>query len=183
MPLDEGMPCVLVIDDDEVFRQRLCRALAHRGWNAHAAADGREALELAPTVRPDLALVDLRMPGMGGLDVVEQLRGVDRAMKIVMLTGYGTIPTTIAAIKRGADYYLSKPADVGQILAAYEKLQDPEEEAVEVEESAPSLARVEWEYMQRVIDDCGENISQAARVLGIHRRSLQRKLAKSPPAQ
>lgn len=183
MSSDSKMPRVVVIDDDEVFRHRLCRAFADRGWDARAAADGNEALMLLPQAVTELVLVDLRMPGMGGLDVVERLRTLDASMKIVVLTGYGTIPTTISAIKRGADYYLSKPADADQILAAYEKLKTPDGPTPQVTESIPSLARVEWEYMQRVIADCGGNISQAARVLGLHRRSLQRKLSKYPPAE
>ena len=99
-----------------------------------------------------------------------------------MLTGYGSIPTAISATKRGADYFLSKPIDVDQILAAYEKLESATIES-EGPESVPSLARVEWEHMQRVLADCGDNISQAARLLGIHRRSLQRKLGKHPPSR
>lgn len=182
LPVEE-VSRVLVMDDDEVFRQRLCRALVSRGWEAHAADGGESALAFLRETPVDLVLVDLRMPGMHGLDVVERLRAVDASMKIVVLTGYGSIPTTIAAIKRGADDYLSKPVDADQILAAYEKLTAPEEETGPVPDSAPSLARVEWEHMQRVIEDCGGNISQAARILGIHRRSLQRKLSKYPPAR
>jgi two-component system response regulator RegA len=123
------------------------------------------------------------MPGKGGLEVVEELRGVDSSMTIIVLTGYGSIPTAISAVKRGADHYLSKPADVDQILAAYENLRSAPNMELEVPETVPTLARVEWEHMQRVITDCGGNISQAARLLGIHRRSLQRKLAKFPPAR
>jgi two-component system, response regulator RegA len=94
-----------------------------------------------------------------------------------------SIPTAITAMKRGADHYMSKPADAGQVLAAYESLRAAAEVAPEVPVTVPSLARVEWEHMQRVISDCGGNISQAARLLGIHRRSLQRKLEKYPPSR
>ena len=94
---------------------------------------------------------------------------------------YGGLPTAISAMKRGADYYLSKPADADQILAVYENLRLAPSDNPETPETVPTLARVEWEHMQRVIDDCGGNISQAARLLGIHRRSLQRKLGKYPP--
>jgi two-component system response regulator RegA len=100
---------------------------------------------------------------------------------IIVLTGYGSIPTTVAAMKRGADHYLSKPADADEILSAYEKLQPSDDGEADVPTTTPTLARVEWEHMQRVIADCGGNISQAARALGIHRRSLQRKLSKYPP--
>ncbi len=181
MPRSEDMSRALIVDDDEVFRNRLCRAFVQRNWEATPAANGEEAVDLAREVRPDLALVDLRMPGMDGLDVVERLRVADSSMTIIVLTGYGSIPTAISAIKRGADYYLTKPADADQILAAYERLQTPSDEMRNAPNLAPSLARVEWEHMQRVIADCGGNISQAARALGIHRRSLQRKLAKNPP--
>ncbi len=181
MPQPESAPLVYVVDDDEVFRTRLCRALRQREWEAHPAANGEEALALVRHRVPDLVLLDLRMPGIGGLELVEKLRALDAEMKIIMLTGYGSIPTTITALKRGADDYLSKPADADQILAAYERLLAPEVEASDPPTEAPSLARVEWEHMQRVIHDCGGNISQAARILGIHRRSLQRKLSKYPP--
>jgi len=175
----------LIVDDDEVFRDRLRRALVQRRWDVDAVTNGDEAIRVARERGPDLALVDLRMPGKPGLDVVEELRAVDSSMTIVVLTGYGSIPTAISAVKRGADHYLSKPADADQILAVYESLQssaDGESETAGTPASVPSLGRVEWEHVQRVMTDCGGNISQAARLLGIHRRSLQRKLAKYPPS-
>lgn len=183
MPMSnaEEVSRVLVVDDDEVFRNRLCRAFVQRAWKATTAANGNEALVLAREESPDLVLVDLRMPGMDGLDLVEKLHAIDSSMTIIVLTGYGSIPTTISAMKKGADYYLSKPADADQILAAFEKLRCPSDEESSVPAAAPSLARVEWEHMQRVISDCRGNITQAARALGIHRRSLQRKLSKNPP--
>jgi two-component system, response regulator RegA len=174
---------VLIIDDDDVFRTRLCRALAQRNWEAWAAAGGEQALALASGRQPDLAVVDLRMPGMDGLELIEKLRFIGSSMTIIVLTGYGSIPTTISAMKRGADYYLSKPADADQILAAYNRLQSPGDSVPNTPVEAPSLARVEWEHMQRVIADSDGNISEAARKLGIHRRSLQRKLSKYPPAR
>jgi two-component system response regulator RegA len=179
MPHAEEVPLALIVDDDQVFRERLARAFVQRKWEAEAVAGGEAALQFARDRSPDLVLVDLRMPGKGGLDVVPELRAIDSSMTIVVLTGYGSIPTAISAMKRGADHYLSKPADADQILAVYEKLQSAE--APEIPETVPSLARVEWEHMQRVLSDCGDNISQAARLLGIHRRSLQRKLWKHPP--
>jgi len=179
----ENLPRVLVIDDDEVFRTRLCRALAQRGWEAQAAAGGEEAVALASDRCSDLALVDLRMPGMDGLELIEKLRATGPSMTIIVLTGYGSIPTTISAMKRGADYYLSKPIDADQILAAYERLQTPGDPVPNSPVEAPSLARVEWEHMQRIMVDSGGNISEAARKLGIHRRSLQRKLSKYPPVR
>ena len=179
----EDLPLALVVDDDEIFRSRLCRAFSERKWEAEAAPDGDRALKFVRDRSPDLVLVDLRMPGKSGIDVVQELRAIDSSMTIIVLTGYGSIPTAISALKKGADHYLSKPADADQILAIYETLRSAVNDAPEVPETVPTLARVEWEHMQRVIADCDGNISQAARLLGIHRRSLQRKLSKYPPVR
>jgi two-component system response regulator RegA len=177
----DDLPLALVVDDDAVFRNRLCLALSQRNWEAEPAPDGEEALKFARDRSPDLVILDLRMPGRSGLDVVPELRAIDSSMTIIVLTGYGSIPTAISAMKKGADHYLSKPADADQILAVYETLRSAPGDLPEVPETVPTLARVEWEHMQRVIADCDGNISQAARLLGIHRRSLQRKLVKYPP--
>jgi len=183
MPPFEDLPLALIVDDDEVFRNRLCRALAQRNWEAEAVPGGEEALKFARERSPDLVLVDLRMPGKGGLDVVQELRSMDSSMTIIVLTGYGSIPTAISAMRKGADHYLSKPADADQILAVYDARGSAPIDPPDAPESVPTLARVEWEHMQRVLADCNGNISLAARLLGIHRRSLQRKLAKYPPAR
>jgi two-component system response regulator RegA len=169
----------LVVDDDDIFRNRLCRAFTARGWEAIGAADGAGALELSSQSSPDLAVVDLRLPGMSGLEIVQELRRLDETICIIMLTGYGSIATALTATKLGADHYLSKPADADQILSAYKRI--GEEPGNPPQHSVPSLARVEWEHIQRVLTDCGGNVSQAAKLLGLHRRSLQRKLAKYPP--
>jgi two-component system response regulator RegA len=169
------------VDDDDVFRNRLCRALMQRSWSADGVDSADGALTYARERSPDLVLVDLRMPGKGGLDILQELRSIDSSMTIIVLTGYGSIPTAISAMKLGADHYLSKPADADQILAAYERLRSAGDSEPNAPDSVPSLARVEWEHMQRVLSDCGGNVSQAARLLGIHRRSLQRKLSKYPP--
>jgi two-component system response regulator RegA len=173
----------LVVDDDEIFQKRLCRALADRGWDVSGAADGAAALRMAAESSPDLAIVDLRLPEMGGLDIVRELHRLDDTTCIIMLTGYGSIATALTATKLGASHYLSKPADADQILAAYNKIVigESQEYGKSTGMMVPSLARVEWEHIQRVISDCDGNISQAARLLGIHRRSLQRKLVKYPP--
>jgi len=181
MPASDDLSLALVVDDDEVFRTRLCRAFAQRNWEAEAAGDGDQALQIAKERSPDLVLVDLRMPGKGGLEIVEDLRAIDSSMAIIVLTGYGSIPTAISAMKKGADHYLSKPADADQILAVYDAVRNPPAAATGTPETVPTLARVEWEHIQRIIADCDGNISQAARLLGIHRRSLQRKLGKYPP--
>lgn len=184
-PVPSTRPAILVVDDDEVFRTRLCRAFENRGWEAYPCADGPAALRTADECAPDLALVDLRLAGVNGLDIVKELSDRDLAGCIIMLTGYGSIATALTATKLGADHYLSKPADADQILDAYRKIQAAEPEAPAVEQgvtsAVPSLARVEWEHIQRVLADCDGNISQAAKLLGLHRRSLQRKLSKYPP--
>jgi two-component system response regulator RegA len=178
----ENARAALVVDDDDIFRNRLCRAFAARGWEAMGAADGASALELASQSSPDLAVVDLRLPGMSGLDIVEGLRGLDETTCIIMLTGYGSIATALTATKLGANHYLSKPADADQILNAYSRISEDAGEVPDKSAHAvPSLARVEWEHIQRVLTDCDGNVSQAAKLLGLHRRSLQRKLAKYPP--
>jgi two-component system response regulator RegA len=177
----EPVGVALVVDDDQVFRNRLCRAFADRGWEVHGAADGSAAVELAANSSPDLAIVDLRLPGMGGLDIVRELRKLDETTCIVVLTGYGSIATALTATKLGANHYLSKPADADEILNAYEKIASGKETSIGTSLPVPSLARVEWEHIQRVLNDCGGNVTQAAKLLGLHRRSLQRKLSKYPP--
>jgi two-component system response regulator RegA len=179
----EPARAALVVDDDDIFRNRLCRAFTARGWEAIGAADGASALELASQSSPDLAVVDLRLPGMSGLDIVQGLRNLDETTCIIMLTGYGSIATALTATKLGANHYLSKPADADQILTAYSRISEGPEgpETDRGAHKVPSLARVEWEHIQRVLSDCDGNVSQAAKLLGLHRRSLQRKLAKYPP--
>ena len=183
MAEEQSAQAVLIVDDDDIFRNRLCRAFADRGWETSGARDGAAALQLAAASSPDLAIVDLRLPEMGGLDIVRELRSLDKTTCIMMLTGYGSIATALTATKLGANHYLSKPADADQILSAYEKITTgvPDEEPSGME--IPSLARVEWEHIQRVLADCQGNISQAAKLLGLHRRSLQRKLSKYPPRE
>lgn len=173
----------LIIDDDDVFRTQLCRALERRRWSVQQAADGDEAIRLAQESVPDLAIVDLRLPGLGGLEIVERLRRISDATAIIVLTGYGSIATALSAVRLGADDFLTKPADADQLMATYEKIESDtiSSQQIAPEPSVPTLGRVEWEHIQRVLGDCNGNISQAARLLGVHRRSLQRKLSKYPP--
>ncbi len=170
---------VLIVDDDEAFRSRLARALGERGFDTRLAANGEEALRLAAADSPEQAIVDLRMPGLSGLDVVRALIEIDPTTRILVLTGYGSIATALTATRLGAVDYLSKPADADQIVAALQGGAETSEETPEAGE-VPSLARVEWEHINRVLQSCGGNVSQAAKALGLHRRSLQRKLAKHP---
>lgn len=171
-------PTMLIVDDDERFRERLGRAMASRGLAVSLAASVEEAMALVASEAPEFAVVDLRMPGRSGLELLAVLREKDPHTRVVMLTGYGSIPTAVEATRRGAVDYLSKPADADEIWRA---LQGDAASPVDESSQTPSLARAEWEYINRVLSDCAGNVSEAARRLGIHRRSLQRKLQKFPP--
>ncbi len=180
----EQKPSILIVDDDEVYRNRLARAFVDRGYDTKTAGDFDAAVVAATADSPELAVVDLKMPGKSGLELVKALREIDPSTKIVMLTGYGSIATAIDAVRLGATYYLSKPADADDIIGAFARgeappLEPPTPDSTDYK--APSLARAEWEHINRVLSDAGGNISEAARRLGIHRRSLQRKLQKYPP--
>ncbi len=174
-------PSILLVDDDEVFRRRLAMAFDDRGYDTRTAASFDEALQVAREDSPEFAVVDLKMPGRSGLELVTALKEIDSATKVVVLTGYGSIATAIDSIRLGATYYLPKPADADDIVAAFARAEAPPLEPDPPEYKPPSLARAEWEHINRVLSDCGGNISEAARRLAIHRRSLQRKLQKYPP--
>jgi two-component system response regulator RegA len=167
---------LLVVDDDHAFRSRVIRAFHQRGFEAVGAGSFDEAAAIAQADPPELALVDLRLPGRSGLEVVEMLKALDAATIIVVLTGYGSIATAVQSVKLGATGYLTKPVDTDQILAAFDSTPSPSR----LPPSAQPLARVEWEHIQRVLVDSEGNLSQAARILGLHRRTLQRKLLKMP---
>jgi two-component system response regulator RegA len=171
-------PTLLVVEDDAVLRRRLVRAFQQRGFETVEAPDAAAAAEAAGREAPEYAIVDLRLPDGSGLDAVDALVRADPSTLVVVLTGYGSIATAIEAVRRGAAHYLTKPADVDEILAAFARREGAAPGAPV--DAVPSLARVEWEHIQRVLSDCGGNVSQAARLLGIHRRSLQRKLSKAP---
>ena len=172
---------ILIVDDDRFLRDRLARAFRDRGFTVYAAGGVEDALAIAFIDAPAFAVVDLRMPGRSGLDLVRELRARKLTTKIVVLTGYGSIATAIEATRLGATYYLPKPADADDILTAFARGDSSAPEA-SVAAETPSLARAEWEHINRVLADCDGNVSEAARRLGVHRRSLQRKLQKYPPA-
>jgi two-component system response regulator RegA len=173
---------ILVVDDSRLFRERLGQAFRDRGFVVAVAAGFDEAMQQARLARPRLAVVDLRMPGRSGLELVRELMQLDPSMRVLVLSGFGSIATAVDAIKLGAVNFLPKPADVDEILAAFERsdVALPAETTCELSD-APSLARAEWEHIHRVLADCDGNISETARRLGIHRRSLQRKLRKRAP--
>lgn len=174
---------ILVVDDDDLFRARLARALADRGYEARTAAGYDEAIASCEADSPEYAVVDLRMPGRSGMELVRDIKRIDPGTKIVVLTGYGSVATAVEAIRLGATYYVHKPADADDVLAAFARGEAAPLEPSPQEYRAPSLARAEWEHISRVLSDCGGNVSEAARRLGIHRRSLQRKLQKHPPGE
>jgi two-component system response regulator RegA len=175
-------PSILIVDDDSTLRERLAAACRARGLDTRTAGDYEEARRLALADPPELAVVDLRMPGPSGLELIRELKAIDPQTKIVVLTAYGSIATTIDAMKLGAIYYLQKPADADDVLTAFQRGAAPPGESV-TEFSAPSLERVRWEHINRVLTDCDGNVSEAARRLGLHRRSLQRMLQKYPPRE
>ena len=169
---------LLLLDDDDVFAPRMARALEARGFEVMRVATVEAALDAARRESPECALVDLRLPDGHGLDVVAALHAIDATTRIVVLTGYGAIATAVESLKRGAADYLTKPVDADQVAIALRGSGSDGGAAREF--TVPSLARVEWEHIQRVLTECQGNVSQAARVLGLHRRSLQRKLSKFP---
>jgi two-component system response regulator RegA len=168
---------LLIVEDDDALRERLMRAFVRRGLVVRAAGTTAEAEALAREDPPELVLLDLRVGTDSGLDLIPLLIRIDAATRIVVLTGYGSVATAVEAVRRGAVHYLTKPADADEILTAFSR-------GTGTGPAAPlqpmSLDRVEWEHINRVLMDCGGNVSEAARLLGLHRRTLQRKLSKYP---
>lgn len=181
MTADDAMPTVcdfLIVDDDASFREVLVRALQRRDFNAISAADGAQAVALAQTHTPRRAVVDLKLINESGLDIIAALKQTQPDIEIVMLTGYSSIATAVEAVKRGALNYLCKPAGVDEILAAFAG--DNGEDNLEISTQPHSVDRLEWEHIQKVLLDHAGNVSATARALGMHRRTLQRKLQKHP---
>lgn len=173
-----GNKTFLVVDDDDTLRQRLEKSLRLRGFEVTGAANATEAIAIASSMRPDMAVLDLKMPGKNGLELLAAMRECSPGTRCIILTGYGNISNAVEAIKLGAANYVTKPADADQILAALE-----EKATVQAERdiAPPSLAEAQWEHIHRVLAECNGNISEAARVLDIPRRTLQRKLKKMAP--
>lgn len=168
---------ILLVDDDDRLRERLARAFAERGLQVRAAGDYAEAMRLSRERPPDRAVIDLRMPGPSGLQLIKDLLAL-HPVELVVVTGYGSIATAVEAMRLGARDYLTKPCHADQILASFDN--DPEPGSADIAFEVPSLARLEWEHIARVLRECNGNVSRAARVLGMHRRTLQYKLAKFP---
>lgn len=173
-----GENTLMVLDDDAPFRTRLARALEGRGFEVTALGSVSEAIEAARTRPPQYAVLDLRLEDGTGLSVVEELHRRRADCKVVMLTGYGNIATAVAAVKAGALDYLAKPADPDDVVKALLAL--PNDKPAPPE-NPMSADRVRWEHIQRVYELCGHNVSETARRLNMHRRTLQRILAKRAP--
>ncbi len=174
----EEQPHLLLVDDDETFTRVMARAMSRRGLRVSIANSADEGLALAKDDLPDYAVLDLKMEGDSGLVLLPKLLELDAEMKVLILTGYSSITTAVEAIKRGACNYLCKPADADDVLAAL--LSDHGDLATLVPENPMSVDRLQWEHIQRILADHDGNISATARALGMHRRTLQRKLQKRP---
>ena len=172
---------ILLVDDTLVLRERMSLAMQQRGFHVETAGNFDEAVDVFRRRPTDLAVLDLRMPGRSGLELLRKLLQIQPQTRIIILSGFGSIPASIDAVRAGAVNFLSKPADADDILSAFMRGDEPTVPDGAIAFPAPSLARNEWEHIHRVLSDCGGNISEAARRLGIHRRSLQRKLRKRAP--
>jgi len=175
----DDKPVLLLVDDDEVYCSVLGDALKKRGYDVHTACDLATALQLARAHEPEYAVVDLRIGSESGLELVRQLAALDENTAIVMLTGYASVATAVEAIKLGAVHYLAKPANTSDVIAALQRsgAGDP---SVPPAGQPLSVKRLEWEHLQKILMEHDGNISAAARALKMHRRTLQRKLAKRP---
>ncbi len=171
---------LLIVDDDQPFRNQLARAMERRGFDVRTAESVETGIAAVAVSAPAYAVIDLRLTDGSGLDVVTALREARPDSRIVMLTGYGNIATAVVAIKSGAVDYLPKPADADQVTAALvarcRPLPPPAENPM-------SADRVRWEHIQRVFEQCDRNVSETARRLNMHRRTLQRILAKYAPRE
>ncbi len=171
-------PVLLLVDDDRTFCRVLAQALERHGFEVFVATDLSAGIELAGDHNPEYAIIDLRIGDDSGLELVKALKAMDTNMRMIILTGYASIATAVEAIKLGATHYLTKPAGVDEIIHALER--EDGDAAVPVAGAPLSVKRLEWEHLQKVLMAHNGNISAAARALGMHRRTLQRKLKKKP---
>ncbi|MGC6517358.1 MAG: ActR/PrrA/RegA family redox response regulator transcription factor [Candidatus Puniceispirillaceae bacterium] len=169
---------LLIVDDDAPLRKRMSRAMEQRGFTTDTAESVKQGIDKATSFAPDFAIIDLKLEDGSGLDVVKALQAAKPACRIVILTGFGNIATAVAAVKAGALDYLPKPANPDQIVAA---LLQHGDEMPPPPEDPMSADRVRWEHIQRVFEQCDRNVSETARRLKMHRRTLQRILAKHAP--
>ena len=169
---------LLIVDDDKPFLTRLARAMENRGFKVRAASSVAEGLAFIAEAPPAFAVIDMRLTDGSGLDVISELKASRPDARGIILTGYGNIVTAVTAVKLGAFDYLAKPADADEIFAA---LMATRHDTAEVPENPMSADRVRWEHIQRIYELCGRNVSETARRLNMHRRTLQRILAKRAP--
>ena len=169
---------LLIVDDDNPFRERLARAMEKKGFQVSQAEGVKKGIEYVQVKNPAFAVIDLRLNDGNGLEVVKKIQNSNSSSRVVMLTGYGNIPTAVAAIKQGAIDYLAKPADADDVERAL--LADPNRKAAPPE-NPMSADRVKWEHIHRVFELCNRNVSETARRLKMHRRTLQRILSKRSP--
>jgi two-component system response regulator RegA len=174
----EDRPSLLLVDDDATLTSVLARALTRRGFVVTTAHDAADAIASARESPPAYAVVDLKVNGTSGLSIVKALCELDPATRVVVLTGYASIATAVEAVKLGATHYLPKPTDVDEIVTALHSGDGDSE--VPIACQPLSVARLEWEHLQRVLTQHDGNVSATARALNMHRRTLQRKLAKKP---
>ncbi len=172
---------MLIIDDDEVYCSVLSDAFKRRGFEVQSAYTEDQAIQKIDEFKPEMAVVDLRLEQGSGLHLIKHLKKKNQDTKVIMLTGYASIATAVEAVKLGAIQYITKPANADEILAAFEQT-DADSEVLPSDKPL-SVKRLEWEHMQKVLLECNGNISEAARQLNMHRRTLQRKLAKRPVRQ
>lgn len=171
-------PSLLIVDDDITFCDVLAKAMTKRGFNVNCAHTIDDALKNAEDMTPEFAIIDLKLSNESGLMLVEKLKAIDPGTRIVMLTGYASIATAVEAIKLGATHYLAKPVDADEIMKAFERTTGDSD--VQISTNPLSVGRLEWEYIHRILAENNNNISVTARILNMHRRTLQRKLAKKP---
>ncbi len=171
-------PLLLLVDDDEIYCEVLGDALRKRNYAVSTAHNLADAVELAKSLEPEYAVVDLRIGTESGLELLRQLAALDENTRIIMLTGYASVATAVESIKLGAVHYLTKPATADEVVAALHR--DEGDTTVMPAEQPLSVRRLEWEHLQKVLTENEGNISAAARALNMHRRTLQRKLAKRP---
>lgn len=169
---------ILLVDDDQVFLHVLSRAMSKRGYQVHVAENETDALALSKTEPFELAVIDLKLEKTSGLQLLEKLKADNTELRIVVLTGYSSISTAVEAIKLGATNYLCKPADAEEILQAFNLTSG--DSTTDIASTPPSVSRLEWEHIQKVLQENDGNISATARALDMHRRTLQRKLLKRP---
>lgn len=179
--MNDSRPRLLIIDDDESYRSVLARSLSRKGFLVETAADPESGLVACEQFDPEHIVLDLNLSGLSGLNLIQPMLQLSPNARILVLTGYASIQTTVSAMKLGACHYLPKPASMGDIVHAL--IMDEPEQVEAFEDNALTVRHLEWEYIQRKLAEHGGNIAATARALRMHRRTLQRKLGKRRPSE